>query len=193
MSVCVAGCPPLCSGELTCASGSFPFRIPIDGSGTKLKFLGPLVFSIIVRYIRRMKRTEIKKEIFKIATAVFRDTQVLFAYLYGSYAVDQASPFSDLDIGIYTPMLSLREQLDLEMALALEIDKMLAQGPVSDVRIMNSLPLAVAGKIITEGILIYCHDDRARVDYETVLRSAYFDFLPFIHNYHRTYLEQIAL
>ena len=40
---------------------------------------------------------EIKKNICDIATDVFRDTQVLFAYLYGSYAVDQAHPFSDKD------------------------------------------------------------------------------------------------
>ena len=48
-----------------------------------------------------MKSAEIKKNICDIATDVFKDTQVLFAYLYGSYAVDQAHPFSDLDIGNY--------------------------------------------------------------------------------------------
>ena len=140
-----------------------------------------------------MKDNEIRRKIFDIAADVFRDTQVLFAYLYGSYAVDQAHPFSDLDIGIYVPRLSQREKLDLEMMLALEIDKKLKQGPASDVRIINSLPLAVAGKIITEGLLIYCRDDDARIDYETIIRSAYFDFLPFIRNYQRTYLEQIAV
>ena len=45
-----------------------------------------------------MKNAEIKKNILNIATDVFRDTQVFFAYLYGSYAVDQAHSFSDLDI-----------------------------------------------------------------------------------------------
>ena len=48
-----------------------------------------------------MKSAEIKKNILNIATDVFRDTPVFFAYLYGSYAVDQAHPFSDLDIGNY--------------------------------------------------------------------------------------------
>ena len=140
-----------------------------------------------------MKDTEIKRNIFNISTDVFRDTQVLFAYLYGSYAVDQAHPLSDLDIGIYVLRLSQREKLDLEMTLALKIDKKLKQGPASDVRIINSLPLAVVGKIITEGVLIYCRDDEAWIDYETMIRCAYFDFLPFIHNYQRTYLEQIAV
>ena len=79
------------------------------------------------------------------------------------------------------------------MTLALEIDKKLDEGTASDVRIINCLPLAVAGKIITEGLLIYCRDDEARIDYETIIRSAYFDFLPFIHNYQQTYLEQIAV
>ena len=44
-----------------------------------------------------MKSAETKNNILNIATDVFRDTQVLFAYLYGSYAVDQAHPFSDKD------------------------------------------------------------------------------------------------
>ena len=74
-----------------------------------------------------MKHTEIKWNICDIATDVFRDTKVLFAYLYGSYAIDQAHPFSDLDIGIYVPRLSQREKLDLEMTLALKIDKKLKQ------------------------------------------------------------------
>ena len=55
------------------------------------------------------------------------------------------------------------------MTLALEIDKKLKQGPASDVRIINSLPLAVAGNIITDGVLIYCGDDEARIDYETII------------------------
>jgi predicted nucleotidyltransferase len=45
-----------------------------------------------------------------IATDVFRDTQVLFAYLYGIYAVDQAHRFSDLDIGIYVCHNWLRDK-----------------------------------------------------------------------------------
>ena len=89
--------------------------------------------------------------------------------------------------------MPLRESLDLEMSLALEIDRKLKGSPPSDVRIMNTLPLVLAVKIITEGTLIYCQDDNARIKYETSIRSAYFDFLPVIHNYQRTYLEQTVL
>jgi hypothetical protein len=53
-----------------------------------------------------MKSAGIKKNILNIATDVFRDTQVLFAYPYSSYEVEQTHPFSDLDIGIFVPRLS---------------------------------------------------------------------------------------
>jgi len=140
-----------------------------------------------------MKNDKIIKKLLKIAPDVFGNSKVLFAYLYGSIAVDQSHPFSDLDISIYAPQIPLRESLDLEMALALAIDRKLKGSPLSDVRIMNTLPLVLAGKIITEGTLIYCRDDNARIEYETSIRSAYFDFLPVIRNYQRTYLEQIVL
>ena len=135
-----------------------------------------------------MKSAKIIKKLLKIAPDVFGNSKVLFAYLYGSVAVGQSHQFSDLDISIYAPQMPVREMLDLEMALALDIDKKLKGGPLSDVRIINTLPLALAGKIITEGILIYCRDDNARIEYETSTRSAYFDFLPVIHNYQRIYL-----
>lgn len=138
-----------------------------------------------------MEAFEIKKIVIKIVPEILENTPVIFAYLYGSYAIDQTHPFSDLDIGIYTSPLTLRESMKLEMDLALEIDKKLKNGPSSDVRTMNSLPLAVVGNILTEGMLIYCKEDAARIDYETTMRKRYFDFLPVIRNYQRTYLKQI--
>ena len=140
-----------------------------------------------------MKPAEIKNKIIDIAVELFSDSPVLFAYLFGSYAADQSHPFSDLDVAIYVPPLfSRKERMDLEMSLALKIDQRLENGPESDVRTINFLPLAVAGEVITEGILIYCRDDEARIDYETVIRCAYFDFMPFLQSYQRTYLAQIA-
>ena len=43
---------------------------------------------------------EIKETLIKYADTFFGETPVLFAYLYGSYAIHQAHPFSDLDIVI---------------------------------------------------------------------------------------------
>lgn len=138
--------------------------------------------------------TEIKQRLIKHADSFFSSAPVLFAYLYGSYAMDQVHPFSDLDIAIYLgSSLTPRDTMRLEMNLSLEIDKMFPGGPLSDVRSINHMPLTVAGKVVTDGALIYCIGDNQRVDYETRVRRSYFDFLPFIHNYQRMYFEQIEV
>ena len=43
----------------------------------------------------------LKKNARKLASELFADTPVQFAYLYGSVAKDIVSPFSDLDVAIY--------------------------------------------------------------------------------------------
>jgi|GEM_PF-4997225 len=88
-----------------------------------------------------MKQAEIKKNIFEIAGDVFKDTLVLFARLYGGYAVDLAHPFSDLDIGIYVAESSQKEMLNLEMSLALaqSIIYRSASSAVRTWRIISSL------------------------------------------------------
>ena len=117
---------------------------------------------------------------------------VLFGYLYGSFAIEQAHPFSDLDVAIYIdPAVAITDSLSLEMSLSLEIDKYLGNNPPSDVRILNSLPLSVSGKIVTDGILVYCRDDNARIDYETSIRMAYFDFLPVLRKIQQEHIVQI--
>ena len=139
-----------------------------------------------------MTGQKIKNRLLKIMPAILETKPVHFAYLYGSVAIEQTHPFSDLDIAVYIdPALPKTENLSLEMALSLEIDKNLEDGPPSDVRILNCLPLTVAGQIVTDGILIYCRDDNSRIDYETSVRSAYFDFLPVLRKIQQEHIEQI--
>jgi hypothetical protein len=88
--------------------------------------------------------------------------------------------------------MSVKDKLSLEMSLSLEIDKYIENGPPSDVRIINCLPLVVVGQIVTDGILIYCRDDDTRIDYETFIRSAYFDFFPVIRSFQKEYLEHMT-
>ncbi|WP_155309093.1 type VII toxin-antitoxin system MntA family adenylyltransferase antitoxin [Desulfosarcina ovata] len=140
-----------------------------------------------------MKAEHIKNKIIAMAPEIFSEFKVLFAYLYGSVALGQHHRFSDLDIGVYTQKRSLSASRKLELDLSLAIDDKLVNALESDVRIMNALPLAIAGEIVTEGILIYCQDEDQRIAYETKIRMAYFDFYPMIRSYQKTYMEQIQM
>ena len=129
----------------------------------------------------------LKHKVLKLASRLFADTPVQFAYLYGSVAKDIAGPFSDLDVAIYVEGLDRKKSLDLELSLSLTLDNLLDNTIESEIRIINYLPLAVQGDIITTGILIYCQNEAKRVDFETNLRMAYFDFLPVIRRYRHVY------
>ena len=135
---------------------------------------------------------KIKSYLLTIVPDIFGKSPVLFAYLYGSYARGFVHPFSDLDIGIYIENISYREYLELELSLSLEIDEKTGNNVASEVRIMNVLPLVITGKIITEGVLIFSRSEIIRVDFETSIRSAYFDFLPVIRKYQSAYVDSIV-
>ncbi len=133
---------------------------------------------------------KIKTKLFAIAPEIFNKHPVLFAYLYGGYAKGIVHPFSDLDIGIYVEKTAKLNHLNLELSLSLEFDKKMGFNVQSEVRIANNLPLVLLGEMITDGILIYSRDEISRVDFETSVRSAYFDFLPVIQRYNRAYLDR---
>lgn len=135
---------------------------------------------------------QIINSLFSIAPDIFSNRPVLFAYLYGSYATGNVHPFSDLDIGIYTDELSDIKYLKLELSLSLEIDAKIGNGVKTEVRVINNLPLVILGNIITEGSLIYSINEKVRVDFETSVRLAYFDFLPVIKTYQNTYIDSIT-
>jgi predicted nucleotidyltransferase len=134
--------------------------------------------------------SELKQKLHAMAPTIFEETPVLFAYLYGSYAKGLSHPFSDLDVGIYIEDPDKRSCLDLELSLALRIDEKLDHTVNSEVRVLNHLPLTVKGRVLSDGELIYSRDELNRIEFETQVRKAYFDFLPVIHAYQEACRER---
>lgn len=134
--------------------------------------------------------SELKQKLRAMAPKVFEKTPVLFAYLYGSHAKGLSHPFSDLDVGIYVEGLDTRSCLDLELSLALLIDEKFNHTVQAEVRVLNHLPLPVKGRILAHGELIYSRSEMNRVEFETQVRKAYFDFLPVIKAYQDAYRER---
>ena len=132
---------------------------------------------------------DLKEKLHEMAPDIFKGTPVMFAYLYGSYAGGVPHRFSDLDIGIFVEGLEIPACLDLELSLALRIDERLDHVVPSEVRVVNHLPLVVKGKILADGELIYSIAEDKRIDFEGRVRQAYFDFLPVIQEYKKTYRD----
>jgi len=133
---------------------------------------------------------DLKQKLRDIAPMIFGETPVLFGYLYGSYAKGLSHPFSDLDVGIYVEGLDMKASLDLELSLSLSIDENLGHVVQSEVRVLNRLPLVVKGRILADSELIYSRAEDKRIEFETQVRKAYFDFLPVIYHYQDAYRER---
>jgi hypothetical protein len=50
--------------------------------------------------------------------------------------------------------------------------------------------LVVKGRILADGELMYSRDENKRIEFETQVRKAYFDFLPVIQQYQNAYRER---
>ena len=132
--------------------------------------------------------TRVRQILLDSAPAIIKNFPVLLCYLYGSYARGDIHPFSDIDIGIYLEKMNSGKMLDIDLSLALEFDDIIGHGCNVDVRSINNMPLLMKGKLVTEGILLYSRNDAFRVEFETNVRKAYFDFRPFIIQYQNSYL-----
>jgi predicted nucleotidyltransferase len=110
--------------------------------------------------------------------AILPGYPVTLAYLYGSAAAGRATPLSDVDIAlVVNEELDPYQQLKLELRIETELAER-ANVRNAEVRIINGAPLTIRGQVACRGILLYCTDEDARVQFETATRDEYFDYLP---------------
>lgn len=109
------------------------------------------------------------------AAAVFRDTPVLFAYLFGSVAAGTARAGSDVDVAAYLGPDAPAEMLEGSLDLARELSRASGIGDI-DVTILNRAPLPLRGRVVRERRVLYSRDEPARVRYESLTLREFFDF-----------------
>ena len=99
--------------------------------------------------------------------------EVIFAYLFGSFARQSATLQSDIDVAVY-----LTEGVDpLEARLEL-IDTLTRQLHTEDIDviILNSAPLSLVGRILTHRVVLLDRDPHLRHRYESLRLRQFQDF-----------------
>jgi len=141
--------------------------------------------------IPNMNNAKNRAEIFDILKKVMeKDKEVLFAYLYGSYAQDTAHFESDIDVAVYLKSSDIKEYIKKEEELTIELVTKIHRDRI-DLRILNVLPLLLQYNILKDGILIFVRDDRERVDFETKVMNRFFELKPYIDEYRQLSLLKI--
>ncbi len=124
---------------------------------------------------------------------ILQDRPVLIAYVYGSVATGCPTPLSDVDIAlVLAPQCGLDayQQFVMELEIEAEIERRCGLQN-ADVRSIDNAPLAVQGRVVTSGQLLYAKDDDFRVAYEVRTRKRYFDFQPVLAMMREAYFARL--
>jgi hypothetical protein len=109
--------------------------------------------------------------------------EVVAAYLFGSRGRGDATPKSDIDLGILLrrePAPALRGIAgtlagQLEDSLGLEVDAV----------VLNTAPPDLVHRVLRDGQILLDRDRSARIRFEVRSRNAYFDLAPLRRMYRR--------
>lgn len=112
--------------------------------------------------------------------------EVLFVYLFGSYATGHAVPKSDVDIAVYVNAGNKQEQFEKRLALIADLSKLFKRDV--DVIMLNTASPFLKHVIFKEGILIFDRDPSKRIDFELQATNEYFDYKPTLELYNQRLL-----
>jgi len=111
------------------------------------------------------------------------ERDILFAYLFGSYAKGTQNEKSDIDIAVYLIDEEILEKYPLYTSrLAIRIENILEKKKV-DVRILNGSTLRFRNQVLMHGKLLHSKDEKKRIEFETSSLDKYYDFKPHIDMY----------
>lgn len=101
------------------------------------------------------------------------NSNILLVYLFGSSTYNNTGPLSDLDCGIYTDKVI---DYIAEFKMAHEIGEILDFFKVHVVNLNRAFP-ALKYNVI-HGEILFCRDEKIRIDFESKTLNEYLDFLP---------------
>lgn len=120
----------------------------------------------------------------KIKEILEKEPEVLFAYLFGSYAKGTQDKNSDIDIAIYLKDTGILEKDPLYPSrLAIKIERAMAEKKTIDMRILNDSTLRFKSQVLRYGKLLHSTDEKKRIEFETSSLACYYDFKPFLEKY----------
>lgn len=114
--------------------------------------------------------------------------EVLFCYLFGSFAYRNFSSKSDIDVAVYLDKRKCRDLFKKRLNLIAAISKSLKKE--TDIIILNDLTSVFFEYVILkEGKLIFERDKEKRIEFEMKTLNQYFDFKPIMERYNQRMLS----
>lgn len=128
-----------------------------------------------------VSRYEPIKAMETIKSTLLAFDDILFAYLYGSFARGNKHKFSDIDIAVYLRNPNAKRYLNILGALEIK-------GREIDLRILNNSPPLFRYRVIKDGILLFCRDEKL---YEEFVFRTLIEALEYIDTFRRILLSKV--
>lgn len=146
-----------------------------------------MLFQISFDKIEAMKLS--RETLEKLKKYFSEKPEVSAAYLYGSFARDEAKKDSDIDLGVLiTRSGTKRGRFDIpQVRMTEEIEQLLDKEV--EVQDLESCGVEFSHRVLSEGRLVYCRDERKRMEFEEKLIRTYFDLKPFFDEYSKSISE----
>ncbi|OQX53256.1 MAG: hypothetical protein B5M48_03785 [Candidatus Omnitrophica bacterium 4484_213] len=115
--------------------------------------------------------------------------EILFCYLFGSFAYRNFTSKSDIDIAVYLDRKKCRDLFKKRLSLIADLSRDLKKE--TDVIILNDISSVFFEYVILkEGKLIFERDKEKRIEFEMKVLNQYFDFKPIMERYNQRMLSQ---
>lgn len=109
------------------------------------------------------------------------EPRVYAAYLFGSFARDEATPSSDVDVAVLLEGGAPKTLAELPTRLAEDLGA-LARRPV-DLVVLDGAPPDLIHRVLRDGRLLLDRDKSRRIAFEVKARNEYFDLKPYLDQY----------
>ena len=114
---------------------------------------------------------DIHQKIDLLTDLFVKDSNIIFAYLFGGLARNKRRPLSDVDLGIYVKNIKGLNYLSLFS----KISKILCTDEI-DLVVLNSAPISLAGRSLQKRKILIDKDPFLRHNYESRILREFFDF-----------------
>ena len=118
-----------------------------------------------------------------IETVFDSDDNVVAAYLFGSFARDDARADSDVDIAILERSPPSGTLASLRLDRQAQLEK--ALGRAVDLVVLNTAPVDLVHRVLRDRTMLLERDESARIAFEVDARRRYFDRLPIVTQYRK--------
>ncbi len=121
-----------------------------------------------------MKSDNIKERLLPVFNK--HESNVLFAYLFGSSVRNNTFPLSDVDIAVFLYKQKEESYFGIKCSLYVDFCRVLKRNDVDVVVLNNPANIILFDKIIREGIVLVDRDSDLRDEYEQIIIHQAIDF-----------------